>query len=152
MPAKYLENDEGIAALLCRAVSRCCRLRRLRNRGAGIPVPFRSLPLQNNGKSVNLVIHVGFPHGMENAIHLFVRKLPRGPTFPMRLPWILLCLSLLFSAPAARTAEPWDAPFAGNPKAIVEAANKVPIPDSQVVEPQILGLGCLRPRSTNSMV
>src|SRR5437867_11257298 len=46
---------------------------------------------------------------------------------------VLLVLIRFFFSPSLRAAEPWDAPFAGNPQAILEAAKRIPVPESQPV-------------------
>jgi len=39
---------------------------------------------------------------------------------------------MLSTTACARPAEPWDAPFAGDPRAILEAAKLIPVPDEQM--------------------
>jgi len=46
---------------------------------------------------------------------------------------VLLVLLTLFSTPPLVATEPWDAPFAGNPQAILDAAKRIPVPASQPV-------------------
>ena len=45
----------------------------------------------------------------------------------------LLVLFLLSLGPSLNATEPWDAPFAGSPQVILDAANRIPIPESQPV-------------------
>src|SRR5437588_166120 len=45
----------------------------------------------------------------------------------------LIILLRLSSSPSVRAAEPWDTPFAANPQAILEAAKRIPVPESQPV-------------------
>ena len=51
---------------------------------------------------------------------------------PTRIVVPIILFQFSFS-PAVRAAEPWDAPFAGNPQAILEAAKRIPVPESQAV-------------------
>ena len=45
---------------------------------------------------------------------------------------ILVLTGMLSTTACARPAEPWDAPFAGDPRAILEAAKLIPVPDEQM--------------------
>lgn len=45
----------------------------------------------------------------------------------------LALIGTLSTTACARAAEPWDAPFAGDPRTIVEAAKLIPVPDEQMV-------------------
>ncbi len=52
----------------------------------------------------------------------------------MNTNWSLrLLVLLLFSGTALLAAEPWDTPFAGNPQVILDAAKRIPTPESQSV-------------------
>lgn len=48
-------------------------------------------------------------------------------------PTRIVLLIILLSSASVRAAEPWDAPFAGNPQAILDAAKRIPVPESQPV-------------------
>ncbi len=45
---------------------------------------------------------------------------------------VLALIGMLSTTACARPAEPWDAPFAGDPRAILEAAKLIPVPDEQM--------------------
>ena len=45
---------------------------------------------------------------------------------------VLALIGMLSTTVCARPAEPWDAPFAGDPRAILEAAKLIPVPDEQM--------------------
>src|SRR6266446_1479356 len=47
---------------------------------------------------------------------------------------ILALIGMLSTTACARAAEPWDAPFAGDPRAILEAAKLIPVPDEQMAQ------------------
>jgi hypothetical protein len=45
----------------------------------------------------------------------------------------LALIGMLSTTACVRASEPWDAPFAGDPRAILEAAKLIPVPDGQMV-------------------
>jgi tetratricopeptide (TPR) repeat protein len=45
----------------------------------------------------------------------------------------LALIAMLSTTACVRAAEPWDAPFAGDPRAILEVAKLIPVPDEQMV-------------------
>src|SRR5258708_31658533 len=45
---------------------------------------------------------------------------------------VLALIGMLSTTVCARPAEPWDAPFAGDPRAILEAGKLIPVPDEQM--------------------
>lgn len=51
---------------------------------------------------------------------------------PSRIVVLIILLRFSYS-PSLLAAEPWDLPFVGNPQAILEAAKRIPVPDSQPV-------------------
>lgn len=51
---------------------------------------------------------------------------------PTRIVLLIILLKLSCSV-SVRATEPWDAPFAGTPQAILEAAKRIPVPESQPV-------------------